>query len=169
MELKLETVLIIAIAVIVTGAMVLKVDSSANKHNLFTKELEFTNTTFTEVDTKKLQGRAYGTYGIRENGELTLNNLVYFTENIKYLVADKGHYVGDILNMEGNIELAEKQGYVFKTERAKYNQKTELLRVNARFEAVRDENIFQGIRLVYHTGRKDMYGEGVKAVFHTAE
>jgi len=169
MGLRLEIVLILSIAVIITGSMTLKIDKSAKKSEPFTKELEFTNTTFTEVDTKILQGRAYGTYGVRDNGVLSLDNLVYFTETIKYLIADKGTYVGDELNLEGNIVLEEQQGYNYKTQQASYNQKTEILNVTAPFIATRDKNIFKGDTLVYNTRKKEAYGTAIDAVVYTAE
>ena len=169
MELKLETVIIVAIVVIVTGSMTLEIDKSEKKSTSFTKELEFTNTTFTEVDTKQLQGRAYGTYGIRDNGVLSLDNLVYFTENIQYLVADKGRFVGDVLNLKGNIELEEEQGYNYKTQQASYNQKTEILNVTAPFIATRDKSIIKGDTLVYNTRKKEVYGTAIDAVVYTAE
>ena len=169
MELKLETVLILSIIVIVTGSVTLEIDNRAKENVVFTKELEFTNTTFTEVDTKILQGRAYGTYGVRDNGVLSLDNLVYFTETIKYLIANKGTYVGDVLNLEGNIILEENQGYNYKTEQAAYDQKTEILNVTAPFIATRDKNIIKGDTLVYNTRKEDAYGTGIDAVVYTAE
>ncbi|WP_309496911.1 hypothetical protein [Sulfurovum sp.] len=169
MELRLETVVIVSIVLIVTGAMTLEVGTSVKKNAIFTKELEFTNTTFTEVDTQKLQGRAYGTYGVRDNAVLSLDNLVYFTETIKYLIADKGKYVGDILNLEGNIVMEEHQGYNYKTQQASYDQKTEILNVTAPFVATRDKNIIKGDTLVYHTRKKEAYGTSIDAVVYTAE
>ena len=169
MELRLETVLIVAFVVIVTGALTLEIDNTAVKNAIFTKELEFTNTTFTEVDTQKLQGRAYGTYGVRDSGVLSLDNLVYFTETIKYLIADKGKYVGDLLYLDGNIVLEEMQGYNYKTQQASYDQKMEVLNVTAPFVATRDKNIIKGNTLVYNTRKKEAYGTTINAVVYTAE
>jgi len=169
MELRLETVSLLAIVVIVTGALTLEIDNRAKKNVIFTKELEFTNTTFTEVDTKKLQGRVYGTYGVRDNSVLNIDNVVYFTDTIKYLIADKGQYVGDVLNLNGNVILEEQQGYNYKTQQASYNQKTEILNVTAPFVATSGKNIFKGDTLVYNTRIKDAYGTNVDAVYYTAE
>ena len=169
MELRLETVCILAIVVIVTGAMTLEIDNTAVKNVTFTKELEFTNTTFTEVDTQKLQGRAYGTYGIRDDGVLSLDNLVYFTETIKYLIADKGEYVGDLLHLEGTVVLDETQCYNYKTQQASYDQKAEVLNITAPFVATRDKNIIKGDTLVYNTRKKEAYGTAIDAVLYTAE
>ena len=169
MELKLETVLIASIVVIITGSMTLEVERNAKEGSNFTKELEFTNTTFTEVDTNQLQGRAYGTYGVRDSGALSIDNLVYFTETIKYLLADKGKYVGDVLNLQGNIVLEEHQGYNYKTQQASYNQKTEILNVTAPFIATRDKSIIKGNSLIYNTRKKEVFGTDIDAVIYTAE
>lgn len=169
MELKLETVSILAIVVIVTGAMTLDIDNKAKQNVTFTKELEFTNTTFTQVDTQKLLGRAYGTYGIRDGGVLSLDNLVYFTETVKYLIADKGKYVGDVLHLDGNIVLEEVQGYNYKTQQASYDQNTEVLNVTAPFIATRGKNSIKGDTLVYNTRKKEAYGTTIDAVVYTAE
>jgi hypothetical protein len=169
MGLKLELVCTFAIVVIVMGAMTLEVDNTTVKSATFTKELEFTNTTFTEVDTQKLQGRAYGTYGVRDSGILSLDNLVYFTETIKYLIADKGKYVGDVLHLDGNIVLEEIQGYNYKTQKAAYNQETGILNVTAPFIATSDKNIFKGETLVYNTRTEKAHGTTINAVVYTAE
>jgi lipopolysaccharide export system protein LptA len=169
MELKIETIIILAITVIVTGAMTLEIDNKTKKNEVFTKELEFTNTTITEVGTQKLQGRAYGTYGVRDNGVLYLENIVYFTETIKYLIADKGKYIGDVLHLDGNIILEEQQGYNYRTQQASYDQNTEILNVTAPFVATSGKNIFKGDTLVYHTQKKEAYGTAIDAVVYTAE
>lgn len=169
MGLRLETVVVTAIIVITAGALTLEVDNRAKKSEVFTKELEFTNTTFTEVDTHKLQGRAYGTNGVRDNGVLDIDNLVYFTETIKYLVADKGKYIGDVIHLNGDVDLEEKEGYNYKTQQASYNQKTEVLNVTAPYVATRDKNIFKGDTLIYNTRSKDAYSTNVDAVVYTVE
>ncbi len=169
MGLKLEIVWIAAILVIVTGAMMLKVDTNAVTNATHTKELEFTNTTFTEVDTEKLMGRVYSTYGIRESGELHMENLAYFTDTIKYLIADKGKLAGDVLQLDGNIAFEEKQGYNYRTQQASYDQKTEILNVTAPFIGSNGKNIIKGDTLVYNTLTKDIYATTIEAVIYTAE
>lgn len=169
MELRLETVSILAIVVIVTAVMTLDVDDKAKQNATFTKELEFSNTTFTQVDTHKLLGRAYATYGVRDNGILTLDNLVYLTETVNYLIADKGTYVGNVLHLEGNILLEEVKGYHYKTQEASYDQNTEVLKVTAPFVATRGKNVIKGDTLVYNTRKKEAYGTSIDAVVYTAE
>jgi len=169
MGLKLEKLIILSIFLIVVSAVVLKIDKSASDNEKLIKELEFTNTTFTEVNREKLQGRIYSTYGTREKGVLNMDNLLYMTENIKYLSANKGKMSTDTLHLEGNIAFEEKEGYTYKTDEASYNQKTEILYVTTPFIAQDGENSIKGDSLVYHADTKDIFATKIEAVIYTAE
>lgn len=154
---------------IVVGALTFKLNDNKGKHKPMTKEMEFTYTTFTEVDTKKLQGRAYGTNGVRDNGILTINHLVYETEDIESLVADKGTYMGNNIYLEGNVVLEQKSGYTYETEQAEYNQKSEIINITAPFVARRDNNIMHGDTLRYDTQKKEAYATIVDATVYTID
>jgi len=169
MGLKIEWVLSIAIVIIVVASLTLKLNDAASKVKPITKELEFTYTTFTEVDTKKLQGRAYGTYGVRDNDVLTINDLVYQTETIESLVADKATYMGENIYLEGDVVLDQTDGYTYETEQAEYNQKSEILNITAPFVATRDENIIRGDTLRYDTRKEEVYGTMIDAIVYTIE
>ena len=133
----------------------------------FTKELEFTNTTFVEVDTNKLQTRSYGTHGKRDKGILTINNLVYSTEKIKSIVAEQGTYMEDIIYLEGNITLDYKNGYKYKTEQAEYDSKHEIINITAPFIATRSNNIIKGDTFTYNIRKKEGYGTIIDATIYT--
>jgi len=169
MGLKIELVLFIAIVVIVGGSLTLKLNDNADKVNPFTKELEFTNTTFTEVDTVKLQSHAYGTYGIRDDGVLTINNLDYKTETIKYLVAKKGTYMGNTIYLEGDVVMDDANGYTYETQQAEYDQGTEILNITAPFVAKDETNIIKGDTFTYNTRKEEAYGTVIDAVLYTIE
>jgi len=169
MGLRIEWVLLVAIIAIVGGSLTTKLNSSTDKHKTFTKELEFTYTTFTEVDTTKLQGRAYGTYGTRDDGVLTINNLVYQTETIESLVAKKGTYMGNIVYLEGDVVMDDTNGYTYETQQAEYDQETEILNITAPFVASSDENIIKGDTFTYNTRKKEAYGTVIDAAVYTVE
>ncbi len=133
MGIKLEWVLIVAIIGIVSGVLLLKLNSTSGKNNVFTKELDFTNTTLIEVDTQKVLGKSYSTYGVRDSGILTLDNLRYHTDNIESLLANKGRFEGDMLYLDGDVVMREKEGYTYETQQAKYNRKTEILNITCTF------------------------------------
>jgi len=169
MGLKLEFVLIVAIVGILAGSLLLKLTRTDTKTEAFTKEMEFTNTTLIEVDTRKVISNSYGTYGVRDKGIFTLKNLIYSTDTIESLVAKQGRFKGEILYLDGSVVLKEKEGYTYKTEHANYNQKTDILNITAPFVGIRDKNIIKGNTLRYDTRKKEAFGTKIDSVLYTTE
>jgi hypothetical protein len=169
MGLKVELILTIVIAIIIGGSFTIKLNDDADKVKPFTKELEFTNTTFTEVDTVKLQASAYGTYGIRDDGVLSIRNLVYKTETIKALVAKKGTYMGNIIYLEGDVMMYDNNDYIYETQQAEYDQHTEILNITAPFVAMHFDNIYKGDTFTYDTRKEEAYGTVIDAVVYTVD
>jgi LPS export ABC transporter protein LptC len=169
MGLRLEIILSTFIVVIIFSIFMLKLTPSFSSTETLKKELEFTNTTFTEVNTEKLQGHLYGTYGVRYKGILSLKNIEYNSETIHKIVADKGTYKGDLLYLYGHVVLDEEEGYTYETEQANYNQKTETLYITAPFVGIRNKNRIKGNTLVYNTRTKKTSGTRIDSVLYTTE
>lgn len=169
MGLKLEFVLIAVIAGIVAGSLMLKLGGRETKSEVFTKELEFTNTMLIEVNTLKFLSRSYGTYGVRDRGVFSMENLQYSTDTIESLVANRGRFQGKILYLDGAVVLKEKEGYTYKTEHANYHQQSDILNITAPFVATRDKNIIKGNTLRYDTRKKEAFGTQIDSVFYTTE
>ncbi len=169
MGLKLEIILILSIVAILSVALTVKIKNSQAVTKVSTKELEFTHTTFTEVDTNKTQGIAFGTHGIRDAGVLAVKNLRYHTDSIKELRAKKGTYKGDKIYLDHNITVNQKEGFDYKAEHAIYDQKTEILDIISPFTAVMNENIIHGNSLRYDTKTKEAFATDVDAVVYTKE
>jgi len=169
MGLKLEILLIVMIIGIVTVTTMVKLTNSNSHKKMLNKELEFTNTTFIEVDRSKMQAKAFSIYGVRENGILTLEHLKYHTTNIEELLADKGTYKKNILHLDGNVSMHEKDGFDYSTQHAKYNQKTQMLYITSPFIANMDKNIIHGTSLQYNAVKKEAHGTGIDAVVYTVD
>jgi len=169
MGIKLEIILSIAILLTILATTTVKLSNTAANDKVMSKELEFNDTTFIEVNQKKIIAKLYSTYGVRNSGILTLNNLKYHTNNIEQLIANKGHYKENILYLDGNVELKEKEGFIYTTEHANYNQKTEILRLTSPFIAQMDKNIMHGHALEYHALKKEMNATGIAATVYTVE
>jgi len=169
MGLKLETIITLGIIAIIATVFMLKITDGTTAVNTVTKELEFTNTTFTEVDTSDMKGRVFSTYGVRDKGVLTLDNLRYHTDNIELLSAKKGRYEGDKLYLDGDIVLKQKEGFDYSAEHAVYHTKTEILHITSAFEAVMDANIIHGYTLQYDTRKKEAFSREINAVVYTAD
>ena len=169
MAIKLEHILIFSIVGIIIGAFMIKIRNAPPPVKGFTKELEFTDTTLIEVDTGDLQSRAYLTYGVRDRGILTVNNLIYMSDDIESLSANNGVYYGNKLYLDGNVILHEKGGYRYDTEHAIYNQKTEILHITAPFVGVKGQSFIQGESLKYDTRKKKATGQTVGTTFYTPD
>lgn len=169
MGIRLEPVLIIAIIVTVGMNTMMKLSNSSASNNMFNKEMEFTDTTFIEVDREKMQSKSFAKKGVRENMALMVENLRYSTDSIELLVSNKGTYHEDILYLDGNVKLKEKEGYIYSAEHAKYNQKTEILTVTSPFIAYMDKNIIRGTSLHYNALTKELNATKVDAVIYTTE
>ena len=169
MGIKLEYVLIFAIAVTIAVTTTVKLTNKATGASLTKKELEFTDTTFIEVDTQKMQARSYSTYGVRESGVLRLEHLTYHTTNIDLLLANQGTYKQNVLFLDGNVSLQEKEGFFYTTEHANYNQKTEILHITSAFTAHMNQNIIKGKTLDYDAKKKEANATGIDAVIYTTK
>lgn len=169
MALRIEHVLfILSIAIsVIALTVVLKEDKKSQQR--FTKELIFTNTTFTEVDTLRQKSTAYGTYGVRDNAILYVDNIEYQTENIQSLVAKKGNFDGNMLYLEGDVVLHANDGYTYRTQAANYNDQTEVLNVTAPYVATQKGNMIEGDSLRYHLPSKETNSTSVDAVLYTIE
>ena len=169
MGLKLEYIIIAIIVSIIGVVGTLEVRNVKQSKEVAGKELEFTNTTFVEVDTNKTQGTAFGTYGLRIGGVLYVDNLRYHTDSIKLLRARKGRYEGDKVYLDGNVSLNQKIGFDYFAEHAIYDKKREILHIPSKFRAYMNENIFYGKMLVYDVQKKVSLSEDADALLYTAE
>jgi hypothetical protein len=169
MGLKLEIILIIAMIAIVSVSVTVEIKNKKIVKKEPTIELEFTHTTFTEVDVNKTQGVAFGTYGIRDAGVLTVENLRYSTDSIKELRAKRGIYKGDKIYLDHNITVNQKVGFDYTAEHAIYDKKTEMLDITSPFTAIMNENIIHGNSLRYDTKNKKAFATDIDAVVYTKE
>jgi len=169
MGIRLEWFVILLIVITIGSATVVKLTNTQESTKSKSKELEFYKTAFTEVDTNKMQSQSFVNVGTRIEGVLTLKDLMYRTENISYLVADKATYKNNMLLLEDNVRLEEKLGYTYTTEHARYNQKSEILTINASFIAKKGKNIFRGTSLCYDSIKKEMNATQVDAMIYTTE
>lgn len=169
MGLKIEIFLFTLIAVIGFGAFTIRLDGAKKDTQHSTKELEFSNTTFTEVDTQRLQAKAYGTHGVRDDGVLTIENVRYQTDSIKSLLANHGTYKGAIIYLEGDVVMDDSNGYHYETQQAEYNQESEVLDITAPFVVKGDKKIFKGDTLQYNTKTQEVFSTVVDAILYTQD
>ena len=169
MGIRLEYILILLLIAIIGFTTNIELTSAVSIVNSTNKELEFKDTVFTEVNEKNIQARLFSTRGVRTNGVLNLENIIYFTDKIDLLLSNTGRYNGDILYLDGNVSLQEKEGYLYMAEHANYDKTTNILNITSDFIAIKNKNIFQGKSLVYNTLKKELKATGIDAVIYTSE
>lgn len=169
MGIKLEYIIIFTIILIVTVTTTTKLANKSSNSHFNTKELEFKDTTFIEVDTKKMYARSHCDHGVRVAGVLYLTHLNYHTNNIDLLLANKGTYKKNRLFLDGNISLQEKEGFLYKAEHANYNKTTEILHITSAFTAYMNKNIIHGEDLKYNAKKKEISATGIDALVYTVE
>ncbi len=169
MGLKLETLITVLIVAILSVTLMIKFTHKSSNGEHFSKELEFTDTTLIEVDTSTMQGRAFGSYGVRNAGVLTLYNIKYHTKNIELLRAKKGTYKGNKLYLDGNITVNQKEGFDYSAEHAIYDKKTKILDITSAFTGIMDKNRIHGYTLRYDAQKKEAFGKRINAVIYTTE
>jgi len=169
MVIKLELLLVVLIVTMLSVAYSVKLSDDISAKKTSRKEMEFTHTTLTEVNTEKLVSTSYGVYGIRKDGILTIKELVYHTDSIERLVSDSGRYVGERVYLDGHIRLKQKEGFFYQAEHAVYNKKTEILEITSKFTAKMNQNIVHGDNARYDTRKKILSAQKINAVVYTAE
>jgi len=169
MGIRLEYVLILTLLVTIGVTTMVKLTNTTRNELVSTKELEFSDTTFIEVDREQMQARSFSTNGVRDAGVLRLKNLTYHTNNIELLLANDGTYNADTLYLDGNVSLQEKEGFLYTTEHAKYNQKTEILDITSAFTAKMNQNIIKGKTLHYNALKKEVNATKIDAIIYTTE
>ena len=169
MGLKLEFILIAFVAGLIAMALTVKISNARTKVKVQTIELEFTDTTSIEVDTKKTLSVSYGTYGVRDAGVLTIHNMQYHSSEIDMLKSDIAILKGDVIHFDHNVSVHKEAGSDYFTEHAIYNKKTGILNVTAPFKAILNENIMHGDTLRYDTRSKKANASNVDAVVFTVE
>jgi hypothetical protein len=169
MGLKLEFLLVVLIVLTSVVTMSVKLRTQHPDDTGAQKELEFTNTTFTEVTTQKREGVAFGVHGVRSAGILRVKSLRYHNDTIDLLLADTGTYRGDHLYLDGNVTLHQRDGFDYWTEHAYYDKKKAILYATSPFIATKGKNRIDGKSMAYHTVKKVLRAISVDAVVYTAE
>jgi len=169
MGLKLEIFLIVMILIILSSGYAIKISNDTSLKKLSTKELEFTQTIFREVDTNKTNSVASSTYGVRDAGTLTLHDLQYHSDKLELLFAKRGIYKGDKIYLDDNVSVIQKEGFSYYTEHAIYDKKMQIVDIPSAFTAVMNENIIRGSSLLYDVRHKEALGKHIDAVVYTME
>ena len=169
MGLKLEFLLVVLIALTSVITMSIKLNNQNVPGDIITKELEFTDTVFTEVTTHKKEGIAHIAHGTRIGGILSVEDLYYHSDTMQAFMAERGRFEDHRIYVDGNVSLYQKVGFDYHTEHAYYDKLSQTVYLTSSFTAYMDKNIIHGKTLIYDTVNKEANATELDAVVYTAE
>jgi lipopolysaccharide assembly outer membrane protein LptD (OstA) len=167
MAIKLETFLYIAIFIVIAFTLSLKQENKDAAIATSKKELEFTNSTFSEVNTTAQLSQAFTKSGIQENGVLTLNDITYSGQKLKSLKANRAVYDGNISTLYGNVVLKQESGFEYTTDKAIYDINKQFIYVPNSFLAKMNDNTMNGKDLKYNISTQNAEATNIHAILYT--
>jgi hypothetical protein len=167
MGLKFELLLVLLIVMTSVYMMSVKLRDHNKRYQNSGKELEFYDTTFTEVNTSGLVSVSYGVKGERIAGVLYIDDFRYKSVDIKFLRADKAKKAGDVIYLDGNVRLKRYDGFRYRTEHARYDKKLEVMDALSPFIAYKAPNTLMGKTMRYDAKHKILYATDVRMIIVT--
>lgn len=168
MAVRLEWIIAGVALMIFALSYAVKLSDQSSDLSGSTKELEFHDTTFLEVDQNGMLGRASAERGIRDAGILHLRYLRYHTDTIRLLRADSATLEERKLYLDGNITLDQKEGFYYEADDAIYDKRTKILQITSPFRATLKRNVIEGRALVYDTKHKEATASMIEAELFTS-
>lgn len=166
MGLKLELILSVAILGTVVSMLHIDLKDRVTQKKPSTKELDFTYTTFVEVDTQRIQSSAFSKSGRRDQGVLSLYTLQYQAKSLDFLESAYGRYQNNYLYLEDDVKFYQNGGFRYYTDYAVYNQEREILKIPNKFVGIMQKNVIHGERLRYNMRKKEVTADAIRAVLY---
>lgn len=167
MAIKLETVLYVSILCVIALSLSTKQENKDAVISTSKKELEFTNSTFSEVNSTNQLSQSFAKHGIQVNGVLTLNNILYGGQKLKFLKADKAVYDGNISTLYGDVVLKQENGFGYKTDKAIYDMNKQFVYIPNAFVANMNGNTMRGKELKYNIQQQNVKANNIHAILYT--
>jgi len=169
MAIKLETVLYIAISIVIVVTLSSKQESKEAVVSSFKKELEFTSSTFSEVNATIQLNQSFAKSGVQVNGVLTLNDISYSGQKLKLLQANKAVYDGNLSTLYGDVVLRQENGFEYKTDKAIYDMNKQFVYIPNSFVAKMNDNIMNGKNLKYDISAQNAVASNISAILYTKD
>jgi len=163
MGLKFELMLVGLILIVSVYTMSIKLRDHNERYRDNGKELEFYDTTFTEVNQSRPVDESYGIKGERIRGVLFVEKFWYKDDQIALLRADRAKDNGKVIELTGAVRLKRFDGFRFETERAVYRKSTDVLQSDTPFVAYKSQHRLRGDWMRYEGKRAFLEARHVHA------
>jgi len=169
MAIKLETYLLLAIFTTISFVVLLDNQSTQSivAKQIKSKELEFENTIFSEVNIEKQLTKATVKSAVQIDGVLKLNSVIYSGDKLKSLSANQASYDGNVSTLSGNVVLEQENGAKYTSKKAIYNLNTQLVTIPDNFVSTIGQNIIKGKNLHYSIEQGNATAKDIHAILYT--
>jgi len=163
MGVRIEWILIVMVVSIVLFSYNINIKNNTISNTILQKDLEFFDTTFREVNTTSTIYKLYTRYGVLQNKQLNIKHILYSDTNINYISAKNAVIYDNIVYLENDVKIYQKDGYKYFANEVIYNKKTKVLNIPTQFKAIMSQNEIIGINLQYDSNQKTLLASQLKA------
>lgn len=133
---------------------------------------EIQDFTLYELNTLGLNTFMKGNEGKRFSNRYEVVKINYTDNSEKYLanmVANKGVYKNEIVDLKGDVIYTREDGFTFKTQNASYNKKTTVAYAKTDYISYLGEDQVRGSWLKYNNKEAKAYSKNVNAIYQIQE
>jgi LPS export ABC transporter protein LptC len=129
-------------------------------------QLELTNFTVYEIDTKGVENALVGTLGKRFTNRYEVEH-VTFTDaskpQLEIMHAEHGRYQGDMIYLERSVSFEQEDGMRFESEEAQYDVNASLVTTKGPFTITSKESHMSGEKLAFQTKINRIHAQHINA------
>ncbi|MBU1927682.1 LPS export ABC transporter periplasmic protein LptC [bacterium] len=134
--------------------------------------LEVSSFTLHELNTLGIITVMKGNNAFRYEDRYLVENIDYTDNSKKYkanMIADKGVYKDDIVNLSGNIIYSREDGLIFKTQKADYDKVNKIATSTTDYIAYMGKSNMKGSFLKYDNENKKIESKNVNIIYQLKE
>jgi hypothetical protein len=165
MGVKFELFLVVLIVATLGYMMSVKLRNHTYVVSDGYKELEFYDTSFTEVNRTGFVSASYGAHGVYAGGVLSVETFRYKDNEVANMHARYAEKENETIRLSGDVEFRRYDGFVFHTRVAVYREAVGVAEALTPFTAYEGENVFRGMYMRYDMKADEIYATKVKAAF----
>jgi LPS export ABC transporter protein LptC len=133
---------------------------------------ELNNFKLIELNNKGLTTVMNGTHGVRFNNRYEVLNINFTDNTKKYLanmLADKGIYKENNIELDGNINYTREDGITFLTQKATYNKESSIVHSPSEYTALIQKNKIIGSEIEYNNNLQITNSKKVTVTYNLKE
>ncbi len=135
-------------------------------------QIELSNFTVYDLNTKGVKSIFKGTKGFRYTNKYLVQDVNYISKakkNLIYITSKFGKFKKPIIKLIGNVVYRRSDGLVFKTKEGMYNQSTGIFTTSGKYVSYKDNDKIAGYKLFYNNKTNIATSKEVVAIYQLNE